>query len=102
MAKKITVINGSGFVGANLSRQLSLKQQEFDGFRLPYWLGMGLGYLADIISIISGQNLPVSSISVKKFISSTEFRSAKSELEEFIPPFHLSAGIDRTLESEFI
>ena len=29
MAKKITVIGGSGFVGTNLCRQLSLKQQDF-------------------------------------------------------------------------
>ena len=30
MAKKITVIVGSGFVGTNLGRQLSLKQQDFE------------------------------------------------------------------------
>ena len=30
MAKKITVIGGSGFVGTNLCRQLELKQQDFE------------------------------------------------------------------------
>ena len=30
MAKKITVIGGSGFVGTNLCRQLTLKQQDFE------------------------------------------------------------------------
>lgn len=30
MTKKITVIGGSGFVGTNLCRQLSLKQQDFE------------------------------------------------------------------------
>lgn len=30
MAKKITIIGGSGFVGTNLCRQLSLKQQDFE------------------------------------------------------------------------
>ena len=30
MARKITVIGGSGFVGTNLCRQLSLKQQDFE------------------------------------------------------------------------
>ena len=30
MAKKISVIGGSGFVGTNLCRQLSLKQQDFE------------------------------------------------------------------------
>ena len=30
MAKKITVIGGSGFVGTNLCKQLALKQQDFE------------------------------------------------------------------------
>ena len=30
MATKITVIGGSGFVGTNVCRQLSLKQQDFE------------------------------------------------------------------------
>jgi nucleoside-diphosphate-sugar epimerase len=30
MAKKITVIGGSGFVGTNLCRTLALKQQDFE------------------------------------------------------------------------
>ena len=30
MAKKITVIGGSGFVGTNLCRQLASKQQDFE------------------------------------------------------------------------
>ena len=30
MTNKITVIGGSGFVGTNLCRQLSLKQQDFE------------------------------------------------------------------------
>src|SRR6056300_1134906 len=30
MAKRITIIGGSGFVGTNLCRQLSLKQQDFE------------------------------------------------------------------------
>ena len=30
MAKKITVIGGSGFVGTNLCKQLAMKQQDFE------------------------------------------------------------------------
>ena len=72
------------------------------GPRLPYWLGMILGYVADGIAKLTGKNLPVSSIRVKKFVSSTEFRSAKNTLEEFQPPFQLADGILRTLQSEFV
>ena len=79
-----------------------LKGKDGVGPRLPYWLGLVLGYTADFIAKLSGKNLPVSSIRVKKFASSTEFRSAKASLDNFQAPFLLSHGIERTLESEFI
>jgi GlcNAc-P-P-Und epimerase len=72
------------------------------GPRLPYWLGLVLGYTADLIAKISGKNLPVSSIRVKKFASSTEFRSGKANLAEFEAPYLLHDGLMKTLESEFI
>ena len=79
-----------------------LKGKEGVGPRLPYWLGLILGYTADLIAKLSGKNLPVSSIRVKKFASSTEFKSAKADLEKFQAPFSLSDGVQRTLQSEFI
>jgi len=80
----------------------TLKGKDGVGPRLPYWLGMILGYLADGVAKLTGKNLPVSSIRVKKFASSTEFRSAKSNLEGFEAPFRLQDGISRTLQSEFV
>lgn len=79
-----------------------LKGKNNVGLRLPYWLGMFLGYAADFIALISGKNLPISSIRVKKFTSSTEFSSSMYALDKFIPPFQLQEGIERTLISEFI
>lgn len=79
-----------------------LKGRNNVGLRLPYWFGILLGKIADIVSVLTVKNLPVSSIRVKKFASSTEFRSAKSDLEHFEPPFELSKGIERTLQSEFV
>ena len=79
-----------------------LKGKTGVGLRLPYWLGLILGYSADFVAKISGKNLPVSSIRVKKFTSSTEFESAKAGLDNFDAPFTLSHGIERTLQSEFI
>lgn len=79
-----------------------LKGKEGVGRRLPYWLGLILGYTADLVAKISGKNLPVSSIRVKKFVSSTEFKSAKACLENFQAPFTLRHGVERTLQSEFI
>lgn len=72
------------------------------GLRLPYWLGIILGYTADLASFLTRKNLPVSSIRVRKFVSPTEFKSTKSALNDFEAPYKLSEGINRTLESEFI
>ena len=72
------------------------------GPRLPYWLGIILGYTADLLAKLSGKNLPVSSIRVKKFASSTEFKSAKNSLDSFEAPFKLKDGINRTIHSEFV
>lgn len=80
----------------------SLKGKIGVGPRLPYWLGLFLGYVADGVAKITGKSLPVSSIRVKKFASSTEFRTAKSSLDGFKAPFMLEDGIARTLHREFI
>jgi nucleoside-diphosphate-sugar epimerase len=79
-----------------------LKGKTGVGLRLPFWLGLILGYTADLFAKISGKNVPVSSIRVKKFASSTEFKSAKSHMNGFVPPFRLDDGLDRTLHSEFV
>lgn len=79
-----------------------LKGKNGVGPRLPYLLGLILGYAADFVAKLSGKNLPVSSIRVKKFVSSTEIKSAKGELNAFQAPFSLSDGLKRTLQHEFI
>ena len=79
-----------------------LKGKDIIGFRLPYWLGIILGYTADLLAALSGRKLPVSSIRVKKFVSSTEFRGASGSLENFVAPHSLCDGLQRTLEREFI
>jgi nucleoside-diphosphate-sugar epimerase len=79
-----------------------LKGKEGVGVSIPYWLGMSLGYLADFVSFVFKKKLPLSSIRVKKFSSSTEFRSSKENLNDFKAPFQLSEGLQRTLMSEFL
>jgi nucleoside-diphosphate-sugar epimerase len=80
----------------------ALKDKDGVGPRLPYWMGLMLGNVADGVSRVTGRKLPISSIRVKKFCSSTAFASAKTDLDGFIPPFDLQDGIARTLLSEFI
>ena len=67
-----------------------LRGKDGAGLRLPYWFGMFLGFAADAISYLTRKNLPISSIRVKKFASSTQFLSSKGSLDNFIAPFQLS------------
>ena len=71
------------------------------GIRIPKLVGLLAGYSADILAKL-GVKLPISSIRVKKFCASSQFSSAKGELEGFVAPYTLLEGLDRTLEAEFI
>lgn len=72
------------------------------GVRIPRWLGMLIGHLADVLSKLLGKKLRVSALRIKKFTSSSHFTSAKPQLDSFKPPYTLHDGINRTIESEFI
>ena len=82
--------------------RLMLKGKGGVGIRIPYWLGLALGYGGDLITKLTGKACTVSSIRVKKFISSTEFKSSNITRDFFLPPFTLRDGIIKTLESEFL
>lgn len=82
--------------------RFKLKGKSGFGARLPYMFALLLGYLADMVSFLTRKNLPVSSIRVKKFVSSSEYKSSKESLDDFVAPFKLADGIDSTLQSEFI
>jgi len=71
------------------------------GIRIPKFIGLMAGYTADVLAKL-GFKLPISSIRVKKFCASSEFSSAKHELDGFETPYTLQEGLDRTLEAEFI
>lgn len=68
--------------------------------RMPAWLGLALGGLADFFATIGGRSLPISRIRVKKFLSVTQFETAVFRTG-FIPPVSILDGIGRTLRYEF-
>ena len=68
---------------------------------IPYFFGMIGGYCFDIFSKITGKNLSVSSVRVKKFCATTQFNAAKVH-NSFNAPYSLKQGLDKTLEHEFI
>ncbi len=80
----------------------SVRGKQGVGLRLPIWSGRLIGLCADVVSRLSGKNLPVSSIRVKKFTETTSFQSAAHTVDGFSAPFTLAEGLQRTLKSEFI
>ena len=71
------------------------------GLRLPTFLGVTIGYIADLVAKVIGKPLPVSSIRVKKFMSTTQFASSVSKTG-FIAPVTLQEGLAKTLRYEFL
>ena len=72
------------------------------GFRLPYWLGLMLGYIADAVSRLPFVVLPISNIRVRKFCANTAFSATKVQRDGFVAPFSLEEGLERTLVAEFL
>ncbi|WP_205597649.1 NAD(P)-dependent oxidoreductase [Paraferrimonas sp. SM1919] len=68
--------------------------------RLPYWLGLLAGYGFDLLAKLTGKELPVSSIRVKKFCARTQFKSNTDYLG-FIAPVSLEQGLSNTVKNEF-
>ena len=82
--------------------RLKIKQKEGVGVSIPKWFGLFLGKVADLVSLFTGKNLPVSSVRVKKFVSSSEFVSSARLLDGFTAPYKLIDALDITLEAEFV
>ena len=71
------------------------------GLKLPSFIGITIGHIADMISYLINKPLPISSIRVKKFMANTQFSSA-TKSSGFIAPVSLEDGLSRTIRYEFI
>ena len=71
------------------------------GLRLPAFVGLALGYLADLTAIIIRKPLPISRIRIKKFMSTTQFASSIGD-SGFVPPINLEEALAQTLRYEFM
>ena len=69
--------------------------------RLPYTIGIILGYMADGMARILGRPLPVSSIRVRKFCADTTVSAERLEKTGFTRPNSLRDALVRTIRSEF-
>ena len=79
-----------------------IKGKDDVGMRVPYWVGVIIGTVSDLIAMTTKKRLAVSSIRVKKFCSTTLFESTEIETTGFQAPYTVIEGLERTLRSEFI
>lgn len=69
-------------------------------FRIPYSIGVSLGRIFDLIALLTGRRLNISSIRIKKFCSGSWFGTSINKTG-FTPPVSLRDGLSRTIGYEF-
>ena len=79
-------------------RSLGLKKP---GFALPYSLGLGAGYMFDVVARISGKQLPISSVRVQKFCADTTAQAEKCLKTGFTPQYTLAEGVECMINHDF-
>ncbi len=70
-------------------------------FRIPFNIGILIGFCFDFVSKITGKKFAISAIRVKKFCANSVYESA-IESTGFIPPVPLIEAIEKTVRFEFI
>jgi nucleoside-diphosphate-sugar epimerase len=69
--------------------------------RLPYPVGLSVGKAFDLLAAITGKNLSISSIRVKKFCADSVYSAGYGDTG-FVPPIDLEAALEKTLRFEFL
>tara|TARA_X000000950_G_scaffold289372_1_gene412500 strand:+ start:317 stop:1294 length:978 start_codon:yes stop_codon:yes gene_type:complete len=69
--------------------------------KIPYFIGLLVGYGFDIISFLLKKKFAISSVRIKKFCATTQFNSSKVH-KIFKRSYTLEEGLNKTLEHEFI
>ena len=69
--------------------------------RIPYPVGLIVGFGFDTLAKLTGKKFAISSIRIRKFCASTQINASKTDLSGFVRPFSLAEGLRRTLEHEF-
>lgn len=71
------------------------------GLRLPVWLGLAIGTMADVAAAATSRKFPVSAVRVRKFVSDSHF-TANLYVAGFVPPYSMEDALRRTIRYEFL
>lgn len=67
--------------------------------RIPYFVGYLAGLTFDMMSKITGKEMVISSIRIKKFCATTQYSNKKVEEFDFKAPMTLQEGLNQTIKS---
>jgi len=75
-------------------------QRRSSGIRIPYALGYLAGVGCDLLSAVTGKSLPISSVRVRKFCSTTTYSSTSTASRGFQQSVGLREALTRTIRHE--
>ena len=75
-------------------------QRGLSGLRIPYALGYLAGVGGDLLSAVTGKSLPISSIRVRKFCTTTTYSSTNSASRGFQQSIGLREALTATIRHE--
>ncbi len=70
-------------------------------FRLPYYVGYGIGLAFDCLAFLTGRRFRVSAVRVRKFCENSQFSADRLLATGFKPIVSLEEGLDRMIQAEF-
>ena len=71
------------------------------GLKIPNWIGLTLGYLMDVMSLLFNKRFAVNSARIKKFLSNTSFISNSEIVNKFQRPYDIREALEKTIKKEF-
>ncbi len=69
--------------------------------RIPYYIGMMMGYALDTVAFAMKTTFPVSSVRIKKFCASTQVSAKKAFESGFNPEYTIQRGLIQMIKHEF-
>lgn len=95
-------VDQEDFTMNELVRQVSdVLDKKIPVVKIPYKIGLLIGYGFDILAKLVGKKLNISSVRIKKFCATTQFDATAIKNAGFIAPYSLRDGLSRTLKYEF-
>lgn len=78
-----------------------LGKAKYSKLKIPFFLGLCIGYCFDLISYLTKNKFPISSIRVRKFCANSLYNTSICNTE-FSPPASLLEALEETINFEFV